>query len=328
MTLPKSGQPICRRDGGGRRRGWMSDSRQFWSARAGIVEGVSQNSTITGGVAGARRRAALPGRGQQGPPLRRRVLHRGDLDRHLLPAVLPGDHAEAGEHAVLPQRGGGPGGGLPGLQAVPPGRLPRLARVEHPGRHGGPGDAADRRRGGRPGRRRGPGPAARLRAAPGAPAGHRRTGRRTARHRPRAARADGADPDRDHRAAAVRDRLRGRLRQHQAVQRDHPRGLRGDPDRAAAGARPGATDPPAAAAALSGRGGARADPAPAGLPGPDRRGADAGLPGRPGHPGGGGGARGPVPADHHAAERAGDLVPRARLRATSTASSSSRTCAT
>jgi AraC family transcriptional regulator of adaptative response / DNA-3-methyladenine glycosylase II len=29
----------------------MSDSRQFWSARAGIVEGVSQNSTITGGVA-------------------------------------------------------------------------------------------------------------------------------------------------------------------------------------------------------------------------------------------------------------------------------------
>ena len=101
----------------------------------------------------ARRRAALPGRGQQGSPLRRGVLHRGDLDRHLLPAVLPGDHAEAGEHAVLPQRGGGPGGGLPGLQAVPPGRLPRLARVEHPGRHGGPGDAADRGRGGRPGRR-------------------------------------------------------------------------------------------------------------------------------------------------------------------------------
>jgi len=29
----------------------MSDSRQFWSPRAGIVEGVSQNSTITGGVA-------------------------------------------------------------------------------------------------------------------------------------------------------------------------------------------------------------------------------------------------------------------------------------
>jgi AraC family transcriptional regulator of adaptative response / DNA-3-methyladenine glycosylase II len=29
----------------------MSDSRQFWSARAGIVEGVSQNSMITSGVA-------------------------------------------------------------------------------------------------------------------------------------------------------------------------------------------------------------------------------------------------------------------------------------
>src|SRR5438034_3048001 len=33
----------------------MSDSRQFWSARAGIVEGVSQNSTITGGVAAVKR---------------------------------------------------------------------------------------------------------------------------------------------------------------------------------------------------------------------------------------------------------------------------------
>ena len=63
---------------------------------------------------------------------------------------------------------------------------------------------------------------ARLRAAPGAPAGHRRTGRRPARHRPRAARPDGADPHRDHRAAAVGNRLRGRLRQHQAVQRDGP----------------------------------------------------------------------------------------------------------
>src|SRR5215468_496236 len=31
-------------------QGWMSDSRQFRSARAGIVEGVNQNSTITGGV--------------------------------------------------------------------------------------------------------------------------------------------------------------------------------------------------------------------------------------------------------------------------------------
>src|SRR5262245_11518990 len=33
-----------------RGQGWMSDSRQFWSARAGMVEGVNQNSTITGGV--------------------------------------------------------------------------------------------------------------------------------------------------------------------------------------------------------------------------------------------------------------------------------------
>ena len=39
----------------------------------------------------------------------------------------------------------------------------------------------------------------------------------------------------------------------------------------------------------AGAGRSRADPHAAGLPGPDRRGADAGLPGRPGHPRGGGG---------------------------------------
>ena len=68
-------------------------------------------------------------------------------------------------------------------------------------------------------------------------------GRGPARHRPRAAGADGAHPDRDHRAAAVRDRLRGRLRQHQAVQRDHPRGLRADADPAAPGTRPAGPAP-------------------------------------------------------------------------------------
>src|SRR5690348_7243973 len=65
---------------------------------------------------GARRRATLPGGGQQGSPVRRRVLHRGDLDWYLLPTVLPGDHAETPEHAVLPECGRGPGGGLSGLQ--------------------------------------------------------------------------------------------------------------------------------------------------------------------------------------------------------------------
>src|SRR5205807_10440551 len=44
-----SGALRGRRRGGG--QGWMSDSRQFWSARTGIVEGVSQDSTITSGVA-------------------------------------------------------------------------------------------------------------------------------------------------------------------------------------------------------------------------------------------------------------------------------------
>ena len=157
------------------------------------------------------------------------VTSTGIYCRPSCPAITP----KREQHAVLPQRGGGPGGRLPGLQAMPSGRLPRLARMEHPGRRGGPRDAADRRRRGRPGRRRGPGRPARLRAAPGTPPGHRRTRRRPARHRPRAAGADGAHPRRDDRAAAVRDRLRGRLRQHQAVQRDHPRGLRGDADPAA-----------------------------------------------------------------------------------------------
>src|ERR1043165_8761999 len=42
---------LCAHDIAEVAHGWMSDSRQFWSARAGIVEGVSQNSTITSGVA-------------------------------------------------------------------------------------------------------------------------------------------------------------------------------------------------------------------------------------------------------------------------------------
>ena len=185
---------------------------------------------------GYRRRTAVPGRGQQGPALRRRVLHRGDLDGHLLPPVVPGDHAQARAHAVLPQRGRGPGRGLPGLQAVPPGRLPRLAGVEHQGRRGGARDAAHRRRRGRPRRRRGPGRPARLRAAAGATPGQRRARRGAAGHRPRAAGPDGPGADRDDDAAAVGDRVRGRLHQRQAVQRDHPRGVRGDADRAARGA--------------------------------------------------------------------------------------------
>ena len=71
--------------------------------------------------------------------------------RDLLPAELPGGAAEAGEHALLPERRRRPAGRVPGLQAVPAGRQPRLAAVERAGRPGRPGHAADRRRGDRPG---------------------------------------------------------------------------------------------------------------------------------------------------------------------------------
>ena len=114
-------------------------------------------------------RAVLPGRPEQGRPLRRVVLHRGHLHRHLLPAELPGHHPEAGQRPLLPDRGRGAAGRLPGLQAVPARRRARLARVERAGRRRGPGDAPDRRRRRRPGRRARARRAARLQRAPPAP---------------------------------------------------------------------------------------------------------------------------------------------------------------
>ena len=50
-----------------------------------------------------------------------------DVDRDLLPAVLPGDHAEAGERAVPAVRGGRPAGRASG-PACAAGRTPRPAR--------------------------------------------------------------------------------------------------------------------------------------------------------------------------------------------------------
>ena len=50
-----------------------------------------------------------------------RFLHRRRLDRHLLPAHLPGAAAEAREHALFFERGGGRGRGIPALPALPPG---------------------------------------------------------------------------------------------------------------------------------------------------------------------------------------------------------------
>ncbi len=132
-------------------------------------------------------------------PIRRVVLHRGHLDRHLLPAQLPGHDAQARQRALLPHRGRRPAGRVPGLQAVPARRHPGLAGVGRPGRRGGPGHAAHRRRGGRPRRGAGPGRPARLQRAPARTAAAGRAGGRAAGPRPGPAGPDGPGPDRDDR---------------------------------------------------------------------------------------------------------------------------------
>ena len=68
-------------------------------------------------------------------------------------------------------------------------------------------------------------PAPRLQQPPPDPAADPRARRRPAGAGPGPARAERADPHRDHRLAARRRRLRGRLRQRPAVQRHDPRGL-------------------------------------------------------------------------------------------------------
>ena len=66
----------------------------------------------------------LPGRRRQ---LRRRVLHRREDHRHLLPAVVHGAQAAAGERRVLRQPARGHVLGLPRLQALPSARRGRPA---------------------------------------------------------------------------------------------------------------------------------------------------------------------------------------------------------
>ena len=169
-------------------------------------------------------------------PLRRVVRDRRDVDRHLLPAVLPGHHAEAGQRALPALGRGRAAGRLPGLPALPARRRARLAGLELPGRRGRPGDAAHRRRRGRPGRRaraRGP---ARLHGASPGPDADRRGRRRAARAGPGPAGADRPHPHRDDRAGPGRDRVRGRVRQRAPVQRHDP----GDLRPYAVGAAPGA----------------------------------------------------------------------------------------
>ena len=134
----------------------------------------------------------LPGGAEQGRPLRRLVLLRRHLDRDLLSAQLPGPHAEAPEHALLPDGRRRPAGWLPRLPALPARRHSGLTRVERPGRRRGPGHAAHPRRRRRPRGDRGAGPASRLQHPPAEPC-HQRGGRHgTARSRSGAAQPDGA----------------------------------------------------------------------------------------------------------------------------------------
>ena len=151
----------------------------------------------------------------------------GHLDRHLLPAVLPGDHA--GPEATSPSTArppprrppaSGPASAAcptprPGspdwdVAADVAGRAMRLIADGVVERDGVDGLAA-------PGR---------LHPAAPAAAAHRRARRRPAGPGPGPPRAERPDPHRDHRDAVRRRRLRGRLRQRPAVQRHDPRGLR------------------------------------------------------------------------------------------------------
>ena len=176
------------------------------------------------GVARCRRdrrsRTLLPSGAQQGRPLRRRLLHRRHLDRHLLSAQLPRPHPQARERALLRLGRRGPAGRLPRLPALPARRHPGLAGMEHAGRRGGPGHAAHPGRHRRPRRRGGAGPPPRLQRAPTEPRDHGRGRHRTAGHRPGPARPDGAHPPRDDRASRRPRGLRRRILQRPPVQRD------------------------------------------------------------------------------------------------------------
>ena len=174
----------------------------------------------------AGRRAVLPGRAEQGRPLRRLVRHGRAHHRDLLPPVLPGDDAEAAQRRVLPHRCHRPAARLPGVQALPARRQPRLAGVEPACRCRRSGDAPDRRRARRPRGRRRSRPPPRLQHPPGPPAARRRARLRPARARPGAACPDRAGADRDDDDAEHRHRVRRRLLQRAPVQRHDPRGVR------------------------------------------------------------------------------------------------------
>ena len=125
-----------------------------------------------------------------------------------------------------PERRRRAAGRLPRLQAVPPGRLARIAGVGLARRSGRPGAAPHRRRRDRPGRRARAGPPARLLRAAGEPHADRRGRRRPAGARPSPARADRPHAAGDHRPAGRRRRVRRRVRECAPVQRHRAGRLR------------------------------------------------------------------------------------------------------
>ena len=120
-----------------------------------------------------------------------------DLDGDLLPPVVPGADAQAGERPLLRDRSGGRRGRVPGLQAVPAGRPAGQPRLGPPRRPRRPRPAPGRGRGRR-----------RRAASPGWPRQLHVSERhlhRTPRRRGRRRRAGaGQDPPRADRAAAHR----------------------------------------------------------------------------------------------------------------------------
>ena len=174
-----------------------------------------------------RHRGLLPRRQQPGPPLRRGVLHRSPDHRHLLPALVPGARPprRATSRSTPPQRARTPPASAPASAACPTrrpgspewdvaadvaGRAMRLIADGLVDREGVDGLA--RRVGYTPAPPRPP-------PDPGAGCGSAGAG-------PGASRPERAGAHRDHRPAADRRGLRGRLRQRPPVQRDAPRDLR------------------------------------------------------------------------------------------------------
>ena len=154
------------------------------------------------------------------------VRHGRADDRDLLPPELPGDHAEARERRLLPDRGRRATARVSRLQTVPTRRIPGVAGMERPPGRGRSCDAADRRRLRRAGRCARTRPPTRVQRTSTQSVDDRGTRRRSARDRSGPTGPHGATADRDDRSRPDRRRLRRRLRQRAPVQRHDPRGVR------------------------------------------------------------------------------------------------------